>query len=63
MSNIRDCLSRRELRIRSTPLLAKAAVCAAILVCAVTLIALHITLRDTRQAMTELSRQASALEQ
>ncbi len=63
MSVIRDFSKRWNLQFRRTPLLAKTVVTAAILVCTVTLIALHITMRETEAELSALGQQAAALDQ
>lgn len=63
MSGIRDFSRRWNLRFRHTPLLAKTVVTAAILVCTVTLIALHVTMQETERELSALSQQAAALDQ
>ena len=63
MSFIRNFSTRWDLQYRRTPLLAKAVVTAAILVCTVTLIALHITLWDAQSRLEHLAQQAAAAEQ
>ncbi len=63
MSFIRDFSKRWNIQYRRTPLLAKAVVTASILVCTVTLIALHITLWDAENKLSALTKQSAALEQ
>lgn len=55
--------THRAVRTRPTPMLAKVAVCAAILGCSVTLVALHVGLSESRAQLDALSGQAAALEQ
>ena len=52
----------RPVQLRRTPLLAKVAVCTAILLCAATLVAMHVTLGETEQSIRTMNRQAADLE-
>lgn len=63
MSFIRKFSTRWDLQIRRTPLFAKVVVVVAILVCTVTLIALHITLWDSESKLAALADEAAAAEQ
>lgn len=63
MSYIRAFSRRWNLQFRRTPMLAKIAVTAAILVCTVTLTALHFTMRETENELSVLRQQAAALNQ
>ncbi len=62
MSHIRVFSVDRDVRFRRTPLLVKTVVTAAILVCAVTLAALHVTTQEVKNECSVLSKTAASLE-